>query len=180
MQRYRKWAERNHSSRNLLAVLIPAGVLFLLLIPFLLVISSSAIDRRLGLPHFTAGTINLITGLALIAVGFYLGLWSVLSELSVGEGTPVPMMPTTKLVVRGPYAYCRNPMTLGTLLAYLGIGVWTGSISAVAIVLIFVGLLLLYIKFLEEKELVLRFGTGYEDYKKTTPFILPRLRQRKP
>lgn len=88
----------------------------------------------------------------------------------------MPVMPTQKLVVIRPFTYCRNPMTLGTILAYLGVCVWIGSISAVVIVLIFTILLLLYVKLLEEKELEARFGAEYLEYKRNTPFILPRFR----
>jgi protein-S-isoprenylcysteine O-methyltransferase Ste14 len=30
-----------------------------------------------------------------------------------------------------------------------------------------------YLKLIEEKELLLRFGQDYEDYKKKTPFFFP-------
>jgi protein-S-isoprenylcysteine O-methyltransferase Ste14 len=65
-------------------------------------------------------------------------------------------------------------MTLGTIVAYLGICVWVGSISALVIVLMLITLLLLYIKRIEEKELAVRFGAEYLEYKRSTPFILPR------
>jgi protein-S-isoprenylcysteine O-methyltransferase Ste14 len=69
-------------------------------------------------------------------------------------------------------------MTLGTFIAYLGIGVWIGSFSAIVIVILVTVLLLLYVKFIEEKELAVRFGEDYLEYKKNTPFLLPRLRRR--
>lgn len=33
-----------------------------------------------------------------------------------------------------------------------------------------------YIKLLEEKEMELRFGTDYIEYRRQTPFLLPRFR----
>jgi protein-S-isoprenylcysteine O-methyltransferase Ste14 len=101
-------------------------------------------------------------------------LWSIEAQLTIGGGTPVPLVPTKKLVVRAPFTYCRNPMTLGTILAYLGVCVWIGSISALGIVVILMTALLLYIKLIEEKELEARFGAEYLAYKRETPFILPR------
>ncbi len=114
----------------------------------------------------------------LILGGGILAIWSIYAQVTIGEGTPLPVMPTQKLVIRAPFTYCRNPMTLGTFLAYLGIGVWIGSWSAVAIVLILIGSLLLYVRFIEEKELEARYGPEYVEYKRSTPFILPRLRPR--
>ena len=51
--------------------------------------------------------------------------------------------------------------------------------SAIVIVVIFTTILLLYVKFIEEKELEARFGVEYKAYKRETPFILPRLRLRR-
>jgi protein-S-isoprenylcysteine O-methyltransferase Ste14 len=42
------------------------------------------------------------------------------------------------------------------------------------IVLLFAGLLLIYIKRIEEKEMELRFGQDYLAYKQQTPFLIPR------
>ena len=64
-------------------------------------------------------------------------------------------------------------------MVYLGVAVLIGSISAVVFVLAFTVLLLVYIKFLEEKEMELRFGEAYREYRKRTPFIIPHFRIRK-
>ena len=178
MKNYLKWAKREYSSKQWFIVLVPAGVVLLGIIPYLIVNWSNKIDQQLHLPRFTAGAINPIVGLILILGGFALGLWSIEAQMTIGRGTPVPMMPTQKLVVRKPFTYCRNPMTLGTILMYMGMCVWIGSISAVAIVLILMSLLLSYIKLFEEKELKARFGAEYLEYKRNTPFILPRFRPR--
>jgi protein-S-isoprenylcysteine O-methyltransferase Ste14 len=53
------------------------------------------------------------------------------------------------------------------------------SISAVTLVLGGAIFLLVYIKFLEEREMEIRFGEAYQEYRKQTPFIIPRLWQRK-
>ena len=82
-----------------------------------------------------------------------------------------------KLVALGPYSYCRNPMTFGTLLFYLGAGVWIGSAFAVFLTLLIAVLLVTYIKVVEERELELRFGKEYLQYKRGTSFIVPRPRK---
>lgn len=178
MKKYQEWAKREYSLKQRMVTLALAGVLVLLILPSLVIFPAAAIDRWLQLPRFTAGALNLILGLMLAIGGLSLGLWSVETQISLGRGTPVPIMPTQKLIAQGPFAYCRNPMTLGTILAYLGLCVWLGSLSALVIVLILAGALLSYIKFIEEKELEARFGQAYLEYKRSTPFILPRLRPR--
>ncbi|OGN90472.1 MAG: hypothetical protein A2Y88_03005 [Chloroflexi bacterium RBG_13_48_10] len=177
MKKFQDWARQEYSPRQRLITLGLAGILFILILPFLLVVCSSAIDHWLNLPRFSAGEINPIIGLLLAFGGISLGLWSIQAQMTIGNGTPVPIMPTQKLVVKAPFAFCRNPMTLGTFIAYAGISVWIGSISAMAIVVILTIILLLYIKYIEEKELEARFGLEYLEYKQRTPFILPFLRR---
>jgi len=178
MKRYQDWAGREYSTRQRIILLAFAGVFFVLILPYLLINSSTKIDARLQLPQFDAGVLNVMVGLLLVIAGGFLALWSIEAQISVGKGTPVPVMPTQKLVVKAPFTYCRNPMTFGTIIAYGGIGVWIGSFSAIAIVLILACILLLYIKYVEEKELEARFGAEYLEYKRYTPFMLPRLRLR--
>ena len=179
MKRYQNWAKREHSSAQWVITLALAGLLIVGIVPFLVAKASLALDRQFGLPDFYAGPVNILGGLLLAAAGLGLGLWSVLAEITIGEGTPVPLVPTKKLVVQPPFTYCRNPMTLGTIIAYLGLCVGIGSFSALVIVLLLASLLLLYIKRIEEKELAVRFGAAYMDYKRTTPFILPRIHRAK-
>ena len=117
-------------------------------------------------------------GLLLIIIGWLFANWTVKVQFSLGGGTPIPLMATEKLVVKRPYTYCRNPMTLGTTLFYLGVAIWIGSISAVVIMVIFDILLIVYIKQVEEKELQERYGAEYLEYKRTTPFLLPQFWKR--
>jgi protein-S-isoprenylcysteine O-methyltransferase Ste14 len=69
-------------------------------------------------------------------------------------------------------------MALGTALFYLGVAIWLGSLSAVGLGLVYPVGILIYIKLIEEKELEERFGSEYLEYKKRTPFLIPRLGKR--
>lgn len=71
-----------------------------------------------------------------------------------------------------------NPMTLGTAMLYLGIGIWIGSLSFIGLTMLFIGLLLAYVKLIEEKELEERFGQEYVEYKRKTPFLIPKRRKK--
>ena len=178
MKTYKKWAKHHYSFGQRMILMILAGLVFLLLLPTLLVNCSARLDAAWNLPDFSAGLVNKIAGAILSLAGFSLGFWSVERQITLAAGTPVPVMPTQKLIVQPPFTYCRNPMTLGTILGYSGIGVWIGSFSAVGMVLLFGLLLILYIKLLEEKELEARFGESYLEYKRQTPFMLPRFRRK--
>jgi protein-S-isoprenylcysteine O-methyltransferase Ste14 len=111
-----------------------------------------------------------------MVAGWLFANWTVGVQFSLGKGTPIPLMATQRLVVRRPYTYCRNPMTLGTTAFYLGIAFWAGSFSALILGLIYPVGILIYIKLVEEKELEQRFGHEYLEYKRRTPFLIPRFR----
>lgn len=177
MSRYARWARREHSEARRIAVTLLVGPVFLLLLPFVVAGAGPRLDRRFGLPPLRIGRANLVLGGLLTVVGFSLGFWSVVTQLDRGRGTPLPVMPTQELLTDGPFRYCRNPMTLGTILAYLGIAVAVGTTAGTAIVLGLGASLLVYLKRLEEGELAERFGEAYLAYKREVPFIIPRLRR---
>jgi protein-S-isoprenylcysteine O-methyltransferase Ste14 len=179
MNRYKKWASREYSLNQRLLALIPAGFLFVLIFPYLFVILLPRLDALLHLPVPYFGPVNIIFGCLFIVTGGIYAFWSILSQLNRASGTPLPMMPTQKLLIDGPFKQCRNPMTFGTITAYLGVGILVGSLSSIVFILVIGGLLLTYLKKFEERELEMRFGQDYVAYKKTTPFFFPRIRLRK-
>jgi protein-S-isoprenylcysteine O-methyltransferase Ste14 len=70
-------------------------------------------------------------------------------------------------------------MALGTTMVYLGVAVWIGSLSAIGLACIYPSVIVLYTKLFEETELEKRFGAEYLEYKKQTPFVIPRLWRRR-
>ncbi len=120
--------------RRILA-LLPAGLVFLILLPYVILVLGPNLDARLGLQGFYVGVINIILGGVMMIVGGFFALWSIYVADDRGRGTPLPLMPTQELLIRGPFAYCRNPMTLGTILAYLGLGIMAGTVCGCAMVL---------------------------------------------
>jgi protein-S-isoprenylcysteine O-methyltransferase Ste14 len=120
------------------------------------------------------GWLNQALGPALTVGGVALVGWSVRVQYVLGKGTPAPKVATQILVTQGPYAYSRNPMTLGALLMYLGIGIWMGSGVIILLTVIVFSALLAFIHARETRELSERFGEAYLEYKKQTPFLLPR------
>ncbi len=178
MSRFSKWAEKEHSARARLIALLPAGVLFLIVLPYVLLVISPSLDSRLGLGRFSPSPASLIIGGLLVAVGLAFAQWSIFIQFTHGRGTPLPMMPTQRLITTGPFQYCRNPMTLGTILAYLGLCIAAATIVGILIAVSLGTLLLVYLKRMEEKELAERFGEEYLAYRRDVPFIIPRIPRR--
>jgi protein-S-isoprenylcysteine O-methyltransferase Ste14 len=178
MSRFSKWAEKEYSANARFIALVPAGVLFLFVLPYVLLVISPSLDARLGLSRPSPSPASLLPGGLLLAVGLALAQWSIYIQFTHGRGTPLPMMPTQRLITTGPFRYCRNPMTLGTILAYLGLSLAAATTVGVLIVVTLASLLLLYLRKVEEKELVERFGEAYQAYKRDVPFIIPRFRKK--
>lgn len=179
VSRYSKWAQGEHSETTRIATTLLAGPVFLGLLPYLVAGVGPRLDRRLHLRPLRMGRVSRSLGGLLTVLGFSLRFWSVDTQLSRGRGTPLPVMPTQELLTGGPFRYCRNPMTLGAILAYLGMAVAARTVAGTALVLSFAASLLVYLKFLEEGELAGRFGEAYLAYRRETPFIIPRLPSRR-
>ncbi len=172
-----KQTKREYNPNQRLAMLAVAGVLFLVILPWALIRLGGRLDRALDWPALLHPPANAILGGLMILTGWPFALWSIYVQFTLGRGTPVPVMATQKLIVRPPYSYCRNPMALGTIIAYLGVSVIAGSPGAALLVLLGATVLLTYIKVLEEQEMVARFGEEYLAYRRRVPFIVPRLRR---
>ncbi len=123
-------------------------------------------DRWLQLPSISYMPWTLIPALILLVAGSILLVWT-WTLFIIAHGTAVPVNPPHQLITTGLYKYSRNPMMLGIYLVFFGVGIWIGSLSLVAIYTpLFIIIMTVYAKKIEEKELELKFGQPYVDYKK--------------
>ena len=171
------WAKRKYSRRCKIISTIIGIIIFLILIPEVIVYFSLKIDELFGL-KFNVKPYSTIVGILLILLGLFISGWASYYLLKLGKGTPLPIAPTQRLVIAGPYNYCRNPIMLGSIIYYLGLILIVNSLSGILLVIMFEALYGIYIKFIEERELELRFGEEYLRYKEKTPFLIPRLRRK--
>jgi protein-S-isoprenylcysteine O-methyltransferase Ste14 len=175
--RFLQQTKREYASRQRLAALAVEAVFFMAIYPLALLFLGGLLDRWLGWPKLMLPPVNAIVGWLLIVAGWLFSAWSIHVQFTLGRGTPVPLMATQKLIVQPPYAYCRNPMALGAIVLYLGVIVAAGSPGAGTLWLLGAIALLTYIRLVEEKEMVARFGDEYVAYRRRVPFIIPRLRR---
>ncbi len=173
MNKYLKWQNQDNSSKSRIYALLIGALIFPIAIPVLLIVVLPPVDKYFGIGPLFYGMVNIVIGIVMILLGGAVAIWTIAAQITLASGTPFPMLPTKKLLVIGPFKYCRNPMTLGTVIAYAGVAIWVGSFTALLAVIVFAALLIAYLKLIEEKELVLRFGDEYVEYKKNTPFIIP-------
>jgi len=170
------WSGKKRSKAEKFAALALGAVIFAFLLPCFFVLEGRLLDSFLGIQKLLPEPVNLIVGLLLVIIGWPFAIWSVYVQYKIGEGTPAPVVPTKRLITSGPYKYCRNPMAFGTLLFYVGLSIIFNSISTLFILIPLVLVpVLVFIKIVEEKELEVRFGREYVEYKQRTPFLIPRL-----
>ena len=113
----------------------------------------------------------------LIAVGVAIYLHTAFWGFALhGLGTPAPIAPTQKLVVRGLHRYVRNPMYMGVALVVLGQAVLFRSWHLLQYAVLFLIIVHLFVVFYEEPTLERQFGEEYEDYRKRVPRWIPCLR----
>lgn len=174
MKKIIKWAEHEFNFTQRLFATLLAGVLFLFLIPLLIIRVLPPLDNWIGFPSISAGIVNFIIGGILVLISATYAFWSIFSQLTRARGTPLPMMATQKLLIDGPFKQSRNPMGFGAICMYFGMATIVGSPTSMMIVLVFLILLILWIKKVEEKELEIRFGQDYMEYKKSTAFMIPQ------
>ena len=91
-----------------------------------------------------------------------------------GDGTPGPWKPISKLVIDGPYRYVRNPMLIGVFFLLLFESIFFSAIPIFYWFLVFFIGNIFYFKIFEEKNLIKRFGSDYENYKKNVPLLFPK------
>ena len=116
-----------------------------------------------------------VLGAVLLALGLALIARTVTLFVRVGRGTLAPWDPTSKLVVRGPYRYVRNPMITGVLAVLLGEAALFGSLALLAWSAVVFAVNAVYFVHVEEPGLRRRFGAEYEVYAASVPRWIPGL-----
>lgn len=174
INRMLSWAKHEYPLPVRIVGTLLAGLIFVILLPLGFVYSGAILDRSISFGAPKLGFWPYIVGGPVMLLGGGFAIWSILSQIVNAGGTPLPMMATQELLISGAFRFCRNPMTFGTILLYLGLGIVLVSLGTLTIVLVVSAFLLLYIKRIEEKELEARFGEAYQTYKERTPFLIPR------
>ena len=109
---------------------------------------------------------TMAVGVVLVVFGESMRFWGVayagsLTRVTGNVGAP-------EVIVSGPFAYVRNPLYVGNMLTYIGVGVMSNAlfpwlVSAAAVYFAFQ---YFQIVLAEEEFLVNEFGVGYVEYKR--------------
>jgi protein-S-isoprenylcysteine O-methyltransferase Ste14 len=114
-------------------------------------------------------------GLALVIVTGTAVFLTMVNLALKGSGAPFFIALSRKLAAGWLYAWTRNPMVLAFLAFLLALGIRFRSVLFVLWVLVlFAPALLVFVRVYEERELEIRFGASYLEYKSRTPMLFPR------
>lgn len=145
-------------------------VLFLGVLPCGIAVLESRWMLQIELPV----AVRIGGGVLFVATGS-LGIWSAVSVLVIGEGTPLPSHMARRLVVTGPYRFVRNPMAVAGIAQGVSVGLMLGS--WLVIVYALTGSLIwnAIVRPLEEADLEERFGAEFDEYRRRVSCWVPRL-----
>lgn len=119
--------------------------------------------------------LTMILGGSLTLVGEFVRFWGVayagsLTRVTGGVGAP-------EIIMAGPFAHVRNPLYLGNIVLYVGVGIMSNALFPWLLLAAAVYFVFQYyeIVILEEDFLRGNFGTTYEEFARNVPRFLPRV-----
>lgn len=124
--------------------------------------------------------VRVFIAAVLLVIGIGLALLTILYMDRIGKGGPLDGFGiavherTKKLMTKGPYGFCRNPMLLGAFLYLLAVGIFLNAIFSIAFPVAFILFMTWEVKRYEEPRLQKDFGEEYVRYKKNTFMFFPK------
>ncbi len=119
------------------------------------------------IPHSLGWALTYATGAVMLLTVVNLALR--------GLGAPFDIVLSRRLATDWMYTWTRNPMVLAVLACLLSVGLLLQSALFLVWVLVLVApAWVVYLKLYEERELEIRFGPSYRQYKARTSFLWPR------
>lgn len=118
---------------------------------------------------------SLPLGLLIAVCGELIRLWAV--SWAGSETRTTGKVGGTYLVINGPYAHVRNPLYVGNILIYFGLGIMSFALFPYLQIIALAFFIYQYYEIIKEEEGFLRekFGNDFDEYYKNVPRIFPRL-----
>jgi protein-S-isoprenylcysteine O-methyltransferase Ste14 len=127
------------------------------------IILAEVLGRRGGLPWPGGVAWPFAAGIALIAVGLGLRVWSI-ATLGRFFQFRIKVQPGHQVVAKGPYRYVRHPSYTGLALILAGIALATDDVWSLVVVAVVAGAGLAVRIHAEERQLTQALGAEYEQF----------------
>jgi|SRR5680860_421877 len=140
-------------------VYLPPPLLYVFIFLF-----SVLVQKQFPLPiAFFTTNISFVSGVIFVIAGLCIVLPALIKFLRT-KNTLIPFLPANSLQTTGIYSITRNPMYLGLLILYIGIGFLKGNFYTMMLI----PLVILVVNYLviikEEKYLIRAFGNDFLEY----------------
>jgi protein-S-isoprenylcysteine O-methyltransferase Ste14 len=116
---------------------------------------------------------SFLVGLAVVAAGEFARLWGV--AIAGSETRTTGPVGGTFLITKGPFAYVRNPLYVGNMLMYSGVGIMANLPWLALIALAYFMFQYSLIVSLEEEYLRRTYGKAFDAYCRAVPRFVPAL-----
>ncbi|HVF47084.1 MAG TPA: isoprenylcysteine carboxylmethyltransferase family protein [Pyrinomonadaceae bacterium] len=143
--------------------------IILVVFPYLITV----VEDKLGIERFSFAFQRPIAAILFVAISS-VGVLAAYTMSKIGQGTPLPLDHAKKLVIRGPYAYVRNPMAVSGVGQGLAVALFLGSPLVALYALMGSLIWQLIFRPLEEDDLAARFGDDYLGYCREVKCWVPR------
>jgi protein-S-isoprenylcysteine O-methyltransferase Ste14 len=126
---------------------------------------------------FNGTPASMLIGFAMALLGEFFRFWGV--SYAGSETRRTGEVGATYLVVSGAFAYSRNPLYLGNMLMYLGIGVMSMALFPYLQIIALVWFMFQYYVIVKEEEDFLKekYGKDYEAYCVSVPKFIPSFKK---
>lgn len=129
------------------------------------------VAKRPGIPIPVPPQVSLALAIVTGAAAFL----TVLNLAIRGLGAPFAVRLSSRLATDWMYAWTRNPMVLCSLAWLFSLGLMCRSLWILVWMAVSLSPgLIFFVAWYEKRELQIRFGAGYEEYRQRTPFLWPR------
>jgi protein-S-isoprenylcysteine O-methyltransferase Ste14 len=119
--------------------------------------------------------VSMCAGVAVVVLGELIRFWGV--SIAGSETRTTGTVGGTFLITTGPFAYVRNPLYVGNILLYAGVGIMSMALFPWLLIVAVLWFICQYtlIVLQEEAYLAGHFGEAYAEYRRSVHRFLPRL-----
>lgn len=156
-----------NASKTLIQI-VCIWLIALVVIPYVIMEAFGSISS----PSFGA---PMLSGVAMFLAFSSLGLFSSFVMVRDGKGTPLPLDQTNQLVVTGPYRFVRNPMAVAGIGQGVAVATMFQSLPILAYAVVGAVVWHLVVRPIEERDMTMRFGEPYLEYRKRIKCWIPTL-----
>ncbi len=120
---------------------------------------------------------SLFFGFIFVIIGEFIRIWA--NSWAGSETRTTGGVGGTFLIVSGPYAYVRNPLYIGNVIIYFGLGIMSNAVFPYLQIIALIYFLYQYYEIVKEEEnfLKTKFGDEYKDYCEKVNRFLPKLKK---